>query len=568
MKGGNRLGDVISLNQNSNSHSKKVNKAFHREGDYLMRPSEDGKSSEKISEWIEISEIQEDVDTKEIMLKLDFFYMGRPKSLRISRKMLTQRHFTELLAYGVDAPDHYRADVLKHLSIQEKAAKVILAHSGLGWTSLNGIDDFRLYASVVSDSVYKGTLNIEPKGSFENWLRLIRDNVLGNIYLELMLCAGLSAPVVSLISRRTGLEVLLVHLCGDSSKGKTVSTMLALSPFGSPNIKDNGLLMGWAGTENAITEYAKSNHGVPIGLDEASVLSDDMTRLVYVLAQGVGKARLNKNLEQAERAKWSTTIISTAENSLKDRCNRNTGIQMRLLEFQNITFTSSAENADAIKEGVLQNYGWAAGTFVKHLMEIGEETILTRWRYWKDIIVQRAENPDRLIYRSADKLAIIVLTSELVRESLGLDTKTDGILDVLLALERKSSGERNIGDSAYSYFLEIFNKQQHFFREETPETTRNRSTNTSIPFEIKSNEIWGKYKKDGNRITEITVLSNKLAEILKQGGFQDTNVVMNSWRESSILDTDKDGRFTRKRSIRTGTPQVRCYVIKVKEENS
>ncbi|MCM3590136.1 DUF927 domain-containing protein [Brevibacillus borstelensis] len=55
--------------------------------------------------------------------------------------------------------------------------------------------------------------------------------VLGHIPLEFALVCGFASPLISLIARFVDIEVLLFHLFGDTSRGKTSAMRVFVSPF-------------------------------------------------------------------------------------------------------------------------------------------------------------------------------------------------------------------------------------------------------------------------------------------------------------------------------------------------
>jgi putative DNA primase/helicase len=167
-------------------------------------------------------------------------------------------------------------------------------------------------------------------------------------------------------------------------KGKTTALQVAISPFGLPNSKKSGsLLKDWNGTPNAIMGHFRDIHGLPMALDEASTEDGDFSKFVYLLASGKDKNRMNKEGEMTRTAEWDGVILSNAEHSLKSKSKQNIGIQMRLFEIGNVSWTQSAENADALKAGVLNNYGHAGPLFVEHILRVGKAEVIRKWQYWK-----------------------------------------------------------------------------------------------------------------------------------------------------------------------------------------
>jgi len=105
----------------------------------------------------------------------------------------------------------------------------------MGYHKYDGRYCFQHFHSIGLDSTYAGQFKIEPQGSYEKWEKLVIDITPGVIPLQLALCIGFSANLIGFIGSELSLDTLIVHLYNDSSKGKTTTLMLILSPFGCPD---------------------------------------------------------------------------------------------------------------------------------------------------------------------------------------------------------------------------------------------------------------------------------------------------------------------------------------------
>ncbi len=86
--------------------------------------------------------------------------------------------------------------------------------------------------------------------------------------------------------------------------------------FNGGNPNEPPLFNEWNSTTNAIYAALSNNQGITVGFDEASCSALDYSTLIYNLSHGRDKARCNKDSSLRESKTWSTTIISTAEESL------------------------------------------------------------------------------------------------------------------------------------------------------------------------------------------------------------------------------------------------------------
>ena len=281
---------------------------FVQDNKLMKQSNKDDEPPVYIGRFINILSRSMDEDTKKFTMEILFDYSGGTDTVTIGRELLTRNKILDLLAYGVDISDDNCKDVLAYLRKLEAHVPITRTHSRLGFAEVSGSLVFKHYRGIGCDSTYKGNLLVQPKGTEEEWYRIIRQEVLGTIPLELAVALGLAAPVASMIARDIGLEVILTHINGDSTQGKTTAARLALSPFGCPDMIANSLMKTWNATDNGLIAHLRGIHGIPIAFDEASTQRDDFTSIIYTLGQGLEKAALNKDRTQQQASEWSGQI--------------------------------------------------------------------------------------------------------------------------------------------------------------------------------------------------------------------------------------------------------------------
>lgn len=509
-----------------------------------------------ISNWMLLSEIQQNIDSSRFKLKIEFIYAGKVRNIEISKGSLTKLKIMELLDHGLDVTEDNIRDVLRVLRLQEECAPIRNIHDGLGWGEYDDKVIFKLNESLGIESTYCGKLSMEPKGTLESWKALMESEVMGHTPLELALIIGLSAPVVAMLKDKTGVNVLLFHLYGNSTEGKSTATLVAVSPFGLPKIGDDGLVKTFSATDNAIIAYLRGNMGVPIGIDEASTQSHkDFTEFIYTITSGLEKARLSKTSEMQVVHSYSTSIITNAENSLIRKSNQNIGLQMRAFEIGNIAWTKDAANSDRLKKELSENYGHAGIAFAEYLMQLNIDDVFRRWQEWSQKCMDTIENKNHFSQRIANKLAILMLAAELASEALNLQFHIHEILKLLLRVENRTDSSTDIGENALDKLMEHYNRYDKFFTKQYG----NEILAYSGP------QFLGLFIYRKGEYSELLIQPSTLEEILKQYGFQDKNVVLSNWRLKGILDCDKD-KFTRKRKI-ASEKESRVHVIRIKNQN-
>ncbi|SNY26910.1 protein of unknown function [Orenia metallireducens] len=519
-----------------------------------------------IGNEIKIEDISESIDKNQVTYLLSFSYKGTKKSVEIPREKLGDKRglIKEITQHGADAYEHNITGIIKHLVNQEEMYNkpITKVHHQVGWDKTADKLVFKHFKGVGIRSRYRGKLDIEPKGSHEAWEDMIMTEVIGHTPLELALTIGFSSALVGMIGRKVDTRTLVVHIYGDSTEGKTTAAMLAVSPWGNPDSSVTGLVNDWNATSNAFFALLRNNSGLPVVFDESS-MSDigNFSNMIYKLASGREKNRMNKEAELEEQSKWETTTISTGEHALTIKANENAGIEMRIQEIGNITWTKDATNSDNIKQSVLKHYGHAGKEFVAGLLEMGEERVLAKYNEHKALCKEAIKNKDKFVTRISKKLAMLTTTAELVNDILGLDLNIEAIIELLVKVEDEKVINRDIGAKAYMKFLEQVEIHDSKF-----------ITDYGKPFgevEVmqRYNEVWGKKEyysqEEGKGLKEINIFPQKFKDIMQECGFEDYKIILKKWQDKGLLDHEAD-RLSRRKNITDGRKPV--YVIKVREE--
>jgi len=406
-----------------------------------------------IGELIRVKECREAIETGIIQLVLEFWYKGTRKEITISRAQLQKREFLKLMEYGVDAAENKVNQILNFLDIQEKVdAPLTYTHQNLGWSRYEEQLVFKhseIHGPTEVSSTYSGSFDIQPKGTFEAWQAIVKEHILTRPALEFALVLGFNATLNAYFAQDTNMDTLVVHIYGDSSTGKTTSTRIATSAFGRPTTTDNGLILTWNSTANALINKLNGVHGVLLGIDEASMNGmKDFSKMIYQLAGGVEKSRLTAEIEQRKQGTWSGGLLSNAEHSLQLKSNQNSGLEVRLLEIGNEQWTESAAHADAIKEGLEQNYGHAGPEFASYLLKQDRTKLLELLKEQEQEVQKAMIIKDQLTGRLARKFAVILLTAKLMNETLSFQLDVDAIRDFIVQHEQAKAEDRDIGKRA------------------------------------------------------------------------------------------------------------------------
>ncbi len=232
-----------------------------------------------------------------------------------------------------------------------------------------------------------------------------------------------------------------MHIFGPSSKGKTTALLTAISCGGNPS-RSSGLMTQWCSTQNSIYGLLRGNNGVPFGIDELSSTNEsNLSDCIYTLANGTEKHRLTReaSYDVERNGTWATTIISTGEKSLLSCCNKNAGLNIRVLEINAEAITPDADTAEKLTAGVKENYGHACSVLAHYLTELGRITLESRLKGWQKKLSDEFTNRDEYCNRITRKLAIIMLTAELSGEIFKLPFKIDAIETLLITSSEKQN---------------------------------------------------------------------------------------------------------------------------------
>lgn len=515
----------------------------------------------KMGREIRIKSIETDVDTDAVAYILAFQYGERFVEKRVERADLTKIKLLRLLESGADVFDYNVSTVINHLRNEEVRAPMVNVHHQIGWGKYGDKPIYKHHQAVGIESTFSGSLAIEPQGDFDKWKSMVDTEVLGHTPLELALVLGFSAVTIGFVSEDLASGSLVAHLSGDSTTGKTTAVMLAGSVAGCVDSKKNGLFGTWNTTRNALMGHLRDNYGLPVIFDESSMSGfKDYTNVLYMLSEGKEKARLTKELDMREQANWRTTILSTGEHGLVGKSKQNTGLRVRIMEFFDVIWTKSAENAEAIKETVLKNYGHAAPLLAEYLLKLGKNEVIQEVSNWRERYLSEFDGgDDRLTERSSLNIAILLATAELVKRHFRFSIDLDKLLAFLLDNEKQSMEDRDIGAKAYRYFLEQVTINHHRF------SSSHGNLSKGIPeFETVQGEHWGHWDHSDEG-AEIAITKEAFKQILKDGGYEDQRMILSRWKQQGLLNCESD-RHTRRRKLGPKGPTLDLYVIKVERD--
>lgn len=148
-------------------------------------------------------------------------------------------------------------------------------------------------------------------GSLEDWQANISSLARGNSRLVFAISAAFAGALV----HPSGLESGGIHYYGGSTSGKTTSLISAASVWGAPSV----YMRSWRATSNGLEGIASLHNDGTMFLDEMrEISSKDASETAYMLGNGQGKTRSDRNGSARLTKSWRLLFLSSGEITLGD----------------------------------------------------------------------------------------------------------------------------------------------------------------------------------------------------------------------------------------------------------
>jgi len=264
-----------------------------------------------------------------------------------------------------------------------------------------------------------------PAGDLASWRKNISLLCVGNSRLIASICIGLASPLLELASIESG----GFHLVGGSSSGKTTTAKLGCTVFGV-------ILQSWRATDNGLEGVASRHSDIGLFLDDIGQVEPRIIGIIsYMLANGAGKIRSDRDGSDKKVMKWLLLFLSTGEVTMSEhmaseRKNAKAGQEVRLINleadagagmgaFESLHGDASAKDfAERLNESSKNHYGTAGPAFI--------EFIVKNRNYCKSRITEiklqfhnalNLKDSDGQVQRVATRFALIAAAGELASEA-------------------------------------------------------------------------------------------------------------------------------------------------------
>ncbi|HDS3721449.1 TPA: DUF927 domain-containing protein [Staphylococcus aureus] len=471
--------------------------------------------------------------------------------------ILTSFKLPGLIKYGFNINERYIKSLSYALQSMRQSLPLSKLYTGVG--VLQSDDEGTIISldkpyfskeieqSQANEIICETHYDLQPKGTFKGWWEMYLKQVKGNLLLELAVVFAASSLVTAFLKTRHEVEFAgtIFSFMGNSSTGKSTAAALAVSIAGNPTKGSNTLFRSWNGTRNALEGYLSSNFGVPIVLDELSAATFKYTTgLLYSLAEGQGRQRSNIDGNVKELKNWGTTVISTAEHSILNDSARNDGLNVRTIEISE-AFTTSADNADAIKRATSVNYGHIMPLIAEYLLKRGNEVI--KWFHAEhDWFKNQLKNEtSHTGIRMFKRYAAITTSARIFERVIATPIDLDAIRNYLLTYHSDSVSERSLADKALETITQFVAQNRGKFSDDNRLSTMVENYGL---IELKDNCI------------QVKILKDVFKRMLEENQYQDVNNVIDALRDKGHIQSDPN-RKTTKRSIKDSHGKSKTIVF-------
>ncbi len=480
-------------------------------------------------------------ETGKSKLEITWWINHIQKSIMVDRSnAMSNSKIVALADYDFPASSETSRALVSYLSDFESlnigVIPTEISTSKFGWAD----EEFVPYTDAITfdgNASYKALVDsVVEAGSYETWKKTISQVRRSGRKEPLVY---LAASFGSILLKLINIAPFIVNLYGSTSKGKTVSLMMAASIWANPS--GRGYIAESTSTANSLEIRQGILNHLPLMIDDLSKIRDrdkeKFVDLIYMLCAGGGKNRLNRNIEMRDTSTWDNIILTNIERPLTDETMQGGAIN-RVLDFeiQPGDIFQKGEGNDVVTV-LSENYGFAGKDFVETVQLLGKDNVAKLIKQYEEKIRQAAaESGEIKEDKQVTPLAVLLLADEIAERAIfedGIRLDLDYCIANIKSKEQVSEMQR-----AYDHFIDA--------------CTINRSKFGPGSYD----DIWGAWRGD-----YIYIIPSILEKIAWTYNFSVKQFI--AWcKEMRLLDCDKDNRNMKRVSLGDVNRRVRCYAIR------
>ena len=279
------------------------------------------------------------------------------------KTIASQNSIINLADNGISVSSENAKYLVDYLQTLEDRNNLPKKHcvSRLGWIDGQGFSPYVEELVFDGDASFKTYFDsVQKKGDFKIWLKIAKEVRSKNIVTRIILAASFASVLV----KPLGLLPFFVHLWGGTEVGKTVGLMLATSVWANPEL--GHYIHSFNSTAVGRERSAAFVNNLPLIMDELQIIKEkkQFDQDIYMLCEGAGKTRGNKNGGTDKTPTWSNCILTSGEMPITN-ANSGGGAVNRILEIEckEALFEDPREFCNIVKK----NYGHAGKVWVDFL---------------------------------------------------------------------------------------------------------------------------------------------------------------------------------------------------------
>lgn len=387
----------------------------------------------------------------------------------------------------------------------------------LGWIERDDELEFVPYTNGITfdgEAEYKEKFDcIRQKGDPQKWTDCMIREVRHNKYplARVIFASSLASPLISLLN----CNCFWLHLWGGAGSAKTVMMMCAASIWGNP--ERGKFVTTFYATTVGSEKNAAFNSSMPYFIDELQILDNrkDMDSLIYMLTEGCGKSRGNKQGGLDNVPHWKNCTISTGERPINS-ASSNGGAVARVIETEcKNKFFGDSDHAREVLSLILNNFGFFGKNYIAFLKKLPLETIENIYKGYYNQLTEKGFM-DKQVQSGA-----LILTADEIACTLMYCEDTQLTVDEIAPF-LKTNEEVSVNARGYEYVCQQIVANQFHFRQNDKPT-----------------ELWGEL--DGDRA--VYIINSVFVRMCEDGSFPVKPLL--SWLgDRNLIRRDSSGRNT------------------------
>lgn len=262
--------------------------------------------------------------------------------------------------------------------------------------------------SVVVDEISQFAQSLKHAGSLKLWKKIYKLAKKSPV-ARLVVAASVAPPLLKILGERN----FLLYICAPTRAGKTTALYLGASAVGNDK-----MIRSFDATKNGLAGAAADVNDYPFLIDEKQVadnrLKEAFDTLVYALANGLGRTKLNKDSTLRKLTDWRTIAVMTGETQLLSD-NVTGGANTRLLNIDFPREILSADDCKQIRNTIKENFGLAFPLFLNKIFEVGFKKLN---ELYNELVDDFTKTHPELLNEYCRYMAVLTLADSLLNLAL------------------------------------------------------------------------------------------------------------------------------------------------------